>query len=171
MFDVAVIGCGVIGAAAAFELSKYQASVVVLEKENDVAMGATRANSAIIHAGYDPKPGTLMARLNVQGNAMTEQLCKDLDVPFERIGSFVLAFSEEERATVQMLYERGVQNGVPGLKVLSGDEVRRWTLWSAPRSSARCTRRAPASSPRGSTRWRLRKRLSATAWSSAGARK
>ena len=100
MFDVAVIGCGVIGAAAAFELSKYQASVVVLEKENDVAMGATRANSAIIHAGYDPKPGTLMARLNVQGNAMTEQLCKDLDVPFERIGSFVLAFSEEERATV-----------------------------------------------------------------------
>ena len=124
MFDVAVIGCGVIGAAAAFELSKYQASVVVLEKENDVAMGATRANSAIIHAGYDPKPGTLMARLNVQGNAMTEQLCKDLDVPFERIGSFVLAFSEEEKATVQMLYERGVQNGVPGLKVISGDEVR-----------------------------------------------
>ena len=124
MFDVAIIGCGVIGATAAFELSKYQASVVVLEKENDVAMGATRANSAIIHAGYDPKPGTLMARLNVQGNAMTEQLCKDLDVPFERIGSFVLAFSEEEKATVQMLYERGVQNGVPGLKVISGDEVR-----------------------------------------------
>ncbi len=124
MFDVAVIGCGVIGAAAAFELSKYQASVVVLEKENDVAMGATRANSAIIHAGYDPKPGTLMARLNVAGNAMTEQLCKDLDVPFARIGSFVLAFSEEERATVQTLYERGVKNGVPGLQILSGDEVR-----------------------------------------------
>ncbi len=125
MIDVAVIGCGVIGAAAAFELSKYQASVVVLEKENDIAMGATRANSAIIHAGYDPKPGTLMARLNVQGNAMTEQLCRDLDVPFERIGSFVLAFSEAEKATVQMLYDRGVKNGVPGLEILDGDEVRK----------------------------------------------
>ncbi len=124
MIDVAIIGCGVIGAAAAFELSKYQASVVILEKENDIAMGATRANSAIIHAGYDPKPGTLMARLNVQGNAMTEQLCRDLDVPFSRIGSFVLAFSAQEAKTVQTLYERGVQNGVPGLQVLSGDEVR-----------------------------------------------
>ncbi len=125
MIDVAVIGCGIIGAAAAFELSKYQASVAVLEKENDIAMGETRANSAIIHAGYDPKPGTLMARFNVQGNAMTEQLCKDLDVPFARIGSFVLAFSEEETATVRTLYERGVENGVPGLQILDGDEVRK----------------------------------------------
>ncbi len=124
MYDVAVIGCGVIGAAAAFELSKYKLKVVVLEKENDVAMGASRANSAIIHAGYDPKPGTLMARLNVQGNAMTEQLCKDLDVPFRRIGSLVMAFSEEEMATVRELYDRGVQNGVPNLRVITADEVR-----------------------------------------------
>ena len=72
MFDVCIIGCGVIGAAAAFELSKYQADVLILEKENDVSMGSSRANSAIIHAGYDPKPGTLMARLNVEGNAMAE---------------------------------------------------------------------------------------------------
>ena len=124
MYDVAVIGCGVIGAATAFELSKYNLRVAVLEKENDVAMGASRANSAIIHAGYDPKPGTLMARLNVKGNEMAEALCRDLSVPFKRIGSLVLAFSEEEMDTVRELYDRGVKNGVPGQKVLTGDEVR-----------------------------------------------
>ncbi|MBR6753757.1 MAG: NAD(P)/FAD-dependent oxidoreductase, partial [Clostridia bacterium] len=124
MYDVAVIGCGVIGAAAAFELSKYNLSIAVLEKENDVAMGASRANSAIIHAGYDPKPGTMMARLNVEGNAMAEQLCKDLSVPFSRIVSFVMAFSEEEMETVRNLFDRGTKNGVPGLKIISGDEVR-----------------------------------------------
>ena len=123
MVDVCIIGCGVIGAAAAFELSKYRADILILEKENDVSMGTSRANSAIIHAGYDPKPGTLMARLNVEGNAMTEQLCKDLSVPFERIGSLVLAFSQEEEETVKTLYERGVQNGVPGLRIVSAEEV------------------------------------------------
>ena len=124
MYDVAIIGCGVIGAATAFELSKYQLKLVVLEKENDVAMGASRANSAIIHAGYDPKPGTLMARLNVRGNAMAEKLCEDLSVPFERIGSLVLAFSDEEMETVKMLYDRGCQNGVPDQKILTAAEVK-----------------------------------------------
>ena len=122
-YDVAVIGCGVIGAATAFELSKRKISLVVLEKENDVATGASRANSAIIHAGYDPVPGTLMAKLNVAGNAMTEKLCADLSVPFERIGSLVLAFSDEEMDTVRMLYDRGVKNGVPGLRIIDRDEV------------------------------------------------
>lgn len=124
MYDVAVIGCGVIGAAAAFELSKYQLRVLVLEKENDVAMGASRANSAIIHAGYDPKPGTLMARLNVLGNEMAEGLCRDLSVPFQRVGSLVLAFSEEEMQTVRELYDRGEKNGVPGQRILTGEQVR-----------------------------------------------
>ena len=124
MYDVAVIGCGVIGAAAAFELSKYQLRVLVLERENDVAMGASRANSAIIHAGYDPKPGTLMARLNVLGNEMAEGLCRDLSVPFQRVGSLVLAFSEEEMETVRELYDRGEKNGVPGQRILTGEQVR-----------------------------------------------
>lgn len=123
IYDVAVIGCGVIGAAAAFELSKYDISLLVLEKENDIAMGATRANSAIIHAGYDPKPGTLMAELNVKGNAMAEQLCRDLSVPFERVGSLVLAFSDDEMDTVRELYRRGTENGVPGIRILTADEV------------------------------------------------
>lgn len=123
MYDVAIIGCGVVGAAAAFELSKYKLNIAVLEKENDVALGASRANSAIVHAGYDPEPGTLMARLNVQGCAMAEQLCKDLSVPYEKIGSLVLAFSESEMETVRKLYDRGVKNGVPDMRILSKEEV------------------------------------------------
>ena len=123
MYDIAIIGSGITGAATAYTLSQYDLSVVVLEKRNDIAMGATRANSAIIHAGYDPEPGTLMARLNVRGCAMAEQLCRDLDVPYKKVGSLVLAFSEEEMATVRVLYDRGVQNGVPDQKILSADEV------------------------------------------------
>ena len=122
-FDVAIIGCGIIGAAAAFELSKYDLSGLVLERENDVAMGVTRANSAIIHAGYDPEPGTRMAELNVRGNRLAEELCRDLSVPFERIGSLVLAFTQEDVKTLDTLMDRGVQNGVPGLRLLSGEEV------------------------------------------------
>ncbi|MBE5787183.1 MAG: NAD(P)/FAD-dependent oxidoreductase [Clostridiales bacterium] len=124
MYDVAIIGCGVIGAAAAFELSKYHLNLAILEKENDVAMGASRANSAIIHAGYDPKPGTLMARLNVEGNRMAEALCRDLSVPFSRIGSLVLAFTPDEMDTVWELYDRGMKNGVPGLEVIMPDKIR-----------------------------------------------
>ncbi len=123
MYDIAIIGCGVIGAAAAFELSKYQVNIAVLEKENDVALGASRANSAIIHAGYDPAPGTLMARLNVQGCAMAEKLCKDLSVPYKKIGSLVLAFSESEMETVKKLFQRGTENGVPDMRILSKEEV------------------------------------------------
>lgn len=124
MYDTIVIGCGIIGAATAFELSRREGSVLVLEKENDIATGATRANSAIIHAGYDPAPGTKMAALNVRGAALAKELCRALSVPYAQIGSLVLAFSEEELSVVQSLYERGVQNGVPGLRVLSAAETR-----------------------------------------------
>ena len=124
MFDVAIIGCGVVGAATAFMLSQRECSVVVLEKENDVATGATRANSAIIHAGYDPEPGTKMARLNVRGVELAQKLSKELDVPYIQNGSLVLAFSAEEDKTVEKLYHRGVENGVPGLEIITGDEAR-----------------------------------------------
>lgn len=123
-YDVLVIGCGVVGAATAYELSKYNLKVLILEKENDVAEGATKANSAIIHAGYDPRPGTLMARLNVRGTVLAEEICRDLDVPYKKCGSLVVAFSEEEMPTVRELYERGLENGVPGMKILTGEEVR-----------------------------------------------
>ena len=124
MYDVIVIGCGITGAAAALELSKYQLKVAVLEKENDVAQGATKANSAILHAGYDPKPGTLMAKLNVRGVELAAQLCEKLDVPYNRNGAMVLGFSEEDKATLQELYDRGITNGVKELKLISGDEAR-----------------------------------------------
>ena len=124
MYDVLVIGCGVTGAAAAFELSKYKLKVGILERENDVAMGATKANSAILHAGYDPKPGTLMAKLNVRGVELARELCGQLDVPYNPCGSLVLALSEEELPTIEELYRRGRENGVPGLELLTGDEAR-----------------------------------------------
>ena len=124
MYDVAIIGCGIIGAATAYELSRYDLKVVALEAENDVADGTTEANSAILHAGYDPEPGTKMARLNVEGVKLAKELCDKLAVERKEIGSFVLAFSDEEMETVKKLYDRGNKNGVPNMKVLTGDEVR-----------------------------------------------
>lgn len=124
MYDVLIIGCGIVGATAAFELSKYQVRVGILEKENDVANGTTKANSAILHAGYDPLPGTLMARLNVRGVALARELCQKLDVPYRACGSFVLTFTPEECATLDTLKARGDANGVPGLEILTGDQAR-----------------------------------------------
>jgi len=124
MYDIAVVGCGIVGAAAAFALSRYDVSVVVLEKENDVAAGATKANSAVVHAGYDPKPGTLMARLNVRGNQLTWDLCEALDVPHLRCGSLMLAFSDQEVAVLEEYKGRGETNGVPGLEMISRARLR-----------------------------------------------
>lgn len=123
MKDVVIIGCGVIGAAMAYTLAQYDLQVTVLEKHNDVASGTTKANSAIIHAGYDPHPGTLMAQLNVEGNRMAGEIAKKLTVPFKRVGSLVLALSEAELPHLQELYERGVANGVPGIELLSREET------------------------------------------------
>ena len=124
MYDVIIIGGGVIGCSAAYYLTKYDLKVALFEKENDVATGTTKANSAIIHAGYDPVPGSLTARLNVRGNALAKEICKKLDVPFKQTGSLVCAFGSEDDETVKKLYERGIQNGVPGLKILNSDEVK-----------------------------------------------
>ncbi len=123
MYDVTVIGCGVIGASAAYELSRYHLSVAVLEKENDVACGTTKANSAIVHAGYDPVPGTKMARLNVLGSKMMESLCHRLSVDYRRIGSLVLAFDEADMAVVRELYDRGQKNGVEQLQLLTKEQT------------------------------------------------
>ena len=124
MYDVLIVGCGITGAAAAMELSKYDLKVGVLERENDVADGTTKANSAILHAGYDPEPGSLMAKLNVRGVALARELCEKLDVPYDPCGSFVLAFSEEDCRTLETLLARGKQNGVPDLQLLSGEQAR-----------------------------------------------
>lgn len=123
MYDVAIIGAGVIGASIFRELMKYKLKVLLIDKENDVSMGTTKANSAIVHAGYDPKAGTLMAKYNVKGNEMFEELCKELCVPFKRNGSLVLAFSEEDMETIKELFENGRSLGVKGLEVLDKEAV------------------------------------------------
>lgn len=123
MYDVIIIGGGVSGAASARELSRYKVRACVLEKEEDVCCGTSKANSAIAHAGYDAEPGSLMAKLNVRGNEMMEQLSKDLDFPFQRIGSLVICLGEEEMPGLQKLYDKGIANGVKGLKILNREEV------------------------------------------------
>lgn len=123
MYDVTIIGCGVVGASLAYTLSQYNLKVLILERENDIAMGTTKANSAIVHAGYDPEPNTLIAKLNIRGSEMMESLCQELSVKYNRIGSLVLAFDESQIAHLEKLYDNGVKNGVPNLKILSSEEV------------------------------------------------
>ncbi|MBM6801272.1 NAD(P)/FAD-dependent oxidoreductase [Mediterraneibacter glycyrrhizinilyticus] len=123
MYDVIIIGGGVSGAASARELSRYKVRACVLEKEEDVCCGTSKANSAIVHAGYDAAPGSLKAKLNVRGNEMMEQLSEDLDFPFQKTGSLVICLSGEEMPGLQELYDKGVANGVKGLKILDREEV------------------------------------------------
>lgn len=124
MYDVIIIGAGVSGCASARELSRYKARICVLEKAEDVCCGTSKANSAIAHAGYDAPVGSLMARLNVQGSRLMEQLSKELDFEFKRIGSLVLCRTQEDRPKLQELYDRGVANGVEGLRIVEQEELR-----------------------------------------------
>lgn len=123
MYDVAVIGAGVIGSAIARELSRYQLKVCVIEREEDVCCGTSKANSAIIHAGFDAVPGTVKASVNVKGNAMMDQIAEELDVPFRRNGSLVVCTKEQDPAGLEVLMERGKANGVPGLQILNREEL------------------------------------------------
>ena len=123
MYDVAIIGAGVIGSAIARELSRYNANICVIEREEDVCCGTSKANSAIVHAGFDAKPGTLKAALNVKGNELMEQLSKDLDFPFERNGSLVVCTKDQSRADLEELLEKGNKNNVPGLRIIEREEL------------------------------------------------
>ena len=123
-YDVVIVGAGVIGGMLARQLSRYQIRVCLLEKENDVAMGASKANSGIIHGGYDPIPGTRKAEMNATGVEPLFQVARALDVPCQRNGSMVCAFSPEEAAQLEELLAQGRKNGIPGLQLLTGDEAR-----------------------------------------------
>ena len=123
MYDVAIIGAGVVGCAIARELSKYHVNACVIEREEDVCCGTSKANSAIIHAGFDATPGKLKAKLNVQGNAMMDQLSKDLDIPFQRNGSLVVCTKDQNREDLEKLLEKGKANGVPDLRILEREEL------------------------------------------------
>ena len=123
MYDIAIIGAGVIGSAIARELSRYDLRIVILDKENDVSAGSSKANSAIIHAGFDPAENTLMAKMNALGNPMFDRICEELCVPFRRNGSLVVAFDDEQLDLIEQLRQRGIRNGVPGLSVLSKEKL------------------------------------------------
>lgn len=125
MYDVAIIGAGVIGAMIARKLGEYKIKVCILEKENDVAMGASRANSAIVHAGFDAKENSLKARLNVRGSQIMESIARDLGVKYKNNGSLVIGFNDSDRKALKELLDRGVKNGVPGLRIIENDELHR----------------------------------------------
>ncbi len=124
-FDFIVIGGGVVGCIIARSLSRYEGSVLLIEKEADLCMGTTAANTAIVHAGYDPLPNTLKAQMNVKGNEMWDQLAGELNFKFERRGDFVVAVGEDELPALDLLMTQAKKNGVPGCQILSGPEVRR----------------------------------------------
>lgn len=121
MKDVIIIGGGVIGCGIARELARYQADVAVLEKGNDVSVGTSKANSGIVHGGFDAKPNTLKAKYNVSGNAMFDELSRELDFPFRRNGSMVLCFDEAQIDGLQELYDRGIANGVRDMYIIRGN--------------------------------------------------
>ncbi len=117
-YDVAIIGGGISGVSIAFELSKYNLNVVLLEKENDVSMMTTKANSGIVHAGYDPLPNTEMARFNVLGNKIIHELAEKIHFPFKPLGSLVVGKTMADHEKINLLFERGIRNQVPGLRIL-----------------------------------------------------
>ncbi|MCL2323787.1 MAG: NAD(P)/FAD-dependent oxidoreductase [Oscillospiraceae bacterium] len=123
MFDVVIIGAGIIGSSIAQSLSRFSLNVLVMEAHEEISSETSKANSGISHAGFDAEPGTLKARFNVLGNSMYKKLTKELDIPYEQNGSLVLCFQEEDMPRLQLLYDQGIKNGVPDLRILEKDEV------------------------------------------------
>ena len=124
IYDVLIIGAGCTGVMTARLLSTKKCSVAVVEAGADVAVGATCANSAIVHAGYDAKPNTLKAKLNVRGNKLMKELAAQLGVNIKNTGSHVVGFGEDDLKTIHELYDRGVANGVPDMRIIGQDELR-----------------------------------------------
>lgn len=123
MYDIIIIGAGVTGSSVARELSRYNANICVLEKGEDVCTGTSKANSAIVHAGFDAAEGSMMAKMNVRGNEMMTQLAEDLDIPFKRNGAMVVCIHKEALDGLKTLYDRGIANGVKELRILSREEA------------------------------------------------
>lgn len=124
MYDIAIIGGGVVGGMIMRELSAYNLNICMLEKENDVAVGASRANSAIVHAGFDAKEGSLKAKLNVEGSEMMKHITDELGVKYKKNGSLVVGFNAEDREMLEELLERGNKNGVKGLEIVEADRLK-----------------------------------------------
>lgn len=124
-FDVVIVGGGITGCMVARELSRYQLNIALIEKNADIGAETTAANSAIVHAGYDPVPGSLKAVMNVLGNPMWDELSEQLDFAYSRRGDYVVAIGEDDIPNLEKLFEIGKKNGVPGMEIISGDEMRR----------------------------------------------
>ncbi|MBN2547067.1 MAG: FAD-dependent oxidoreductase, partial [Spirochaetes bacterium] len=134
-YDFIIIGAGIIGSLIARELSKYKLKILIIEKEADIGMGPSSSNSAIIHSGHDPKPGTLKAKMNIKGNKLWTCFANELDISIKWTGSFVVAIGEEEYNEVKNLYERAIINGVPGIEILKKNEI----LYREPKISREVT--------------------------------
>ncbi len=125
MYDIIIIGAGVIGAFVARSLSVYELKICVIDKHIDAAMGTSGANSGIIHAGYDAIPGSLKASLNIEGSRKMEKICSDLNIPYENCESLVVAFSDEEKKVLEQLMNKGKKGGIKGLSIINQEEIRR----------------------------------------------
>ncbi len=143
MYDVAIIGGGVVGAMTARELSRFNFKICILEKENDVAMGSTKANSAIVHAGFDAKEGSLKAQLNVRGAELMPEICRELNVDYKNNGALVIGYNEDDRKALEKLRDRGIKNGVKGLEIVDQTKLR--CLEPNIADSATCALFAPTS--------------------------
>lgn len=125
IYDVIIIGGGVVGCMTARFLSRYDLSILVIEKESDIGSGTSAANTALIHPGYDPVPGSLKAKLNVKANPLWDNLSDELKFEFERVGDYVVAIGQEEIPKLDKLMQQGRQNGVSGMRMVSSEEMRR----------------------------------------------
>lgn len=123
-YDIAIIGAGITGCAIARQLTRFDRSICLIEAGNDIALGATKANGGLVHAGYDPAPGTMKAQVNARGCQLYTQWSEELGFPFRRTGSMVLAFSDEERTELDRLLANGIANGVPGLEIVGASRIR-----------------------------------------------
>lgn len=123
MYDVVIIGAGVTGSSSARELSRYNLNICVIDKEEDVCCGTSKANSGIVHSGVDCHPGSLMAEMNIKGNEMMDALSKELDFEFKRNGSLIICFSEEDMPRLNALFQQGIENKIPGIRILDKEEL------------------------------------------------
>ena len=131
LYDVIIIGSGVVGNAIAREMSRYNLKIGVLEKELDVCNETSARNSGVLHAGFNNKPGTLMAKFCVEGNQGFDQVAKELGVPFKRCGKLVVGFSEEDKEKLIAMKEQGEKNGVKGLEIIGKDKISIFTYNSS----------------------------------------
>ena len=147
-FDIAIVGAGITGCAIARQLARYDLSICMVEAANDIALGASKANGGLVHAGYDPAPGTVKAQVNARGCELYGTWAQELGFLFHRTGSMVLGFNDEDRAHLEKLRQNGLANGVPELSIIGPSASTSWNRARAPRRRARVWCLRPVASTR-----------------------